>query len=289
MNRAKLLVALLVMVGVGCATSAKRDQLVTEGLASWYGQEFAGRTTANGEIFDPDMLTAAHRTLPFGTLVRVKNPRSGSEVVVRINDRGPFIESRIIDLSYAAAQQIDMVEVGVTPVLIEVVRLAAEDEPPAPYIVRVDDPEEKLQIPTIPESPPAVDFPLPDSAGSREAPVRPRVESEDVIMVEVIEEPAVERSTAPQVDQSGTRIVAPPPAAPEGSFYVQLGAFSVEENARSLAAEVRAIDSRVVVREIAGLWRVRVGPVASRVAAIELREKFDLAGHPSLIVENRDR
>lgn len=289
MNRAKLLVALLVMVMVGCATSARRDDLVTEGFASWYGQEFAGRTTANGEIFDPNMLTAAHRTLPFGTLVRVKNPRSGSAVVVRINDRGPFIESRIIDLSYAAAQQIDMVEAGVTPVVIEVVRLAAEDEPPAPYVVRVDDPEEKLPIPTIPDSPPAVDFPLPDSAGSREAPVRPRVESEDVIVVEVIEEPAVERPATPQVDQSGTRIVTPPPAASEGSFYVQLGAFSVEENANNLAAEVRAIDSRVFVRKIAGLWRVRVGPAESRVAAIELREKFDLAGHPSLIVESRDR
>lgn len=288
MNRAKLLVALLVMVAVGCATSARRDDLVTEGLASWYGQEFAGRTTANGEIFDPNMLTAAHRTLPFGTLVRVKNPRSGSDVVVRINDRGPFIESRIIDLSYAAAQQIDMVEVGVTPVAIEVVRLAAEDEPPAPYVVQVDDPEEKLPIPTIPESPPPVDFPLPDSAGSREAPVRPRVESEDVVVVEVIEERAVERPATPQVDQSGTRIVTPPPAASESSFYLQLGAFSVEENARSLAAEVRPIDSRVFIRKIAGLWRVRVGPVGSRVAAIELREKFDLAGHSSLIVENSD-
>lgn len=290
MSRWKLLVVLLALVAMSCATATRRDELVSQGLASWYGQEFAGRTTANGEIFDPSMLTAAHRTLPFGTLVRVTNPRSGSFVVVRINDRGPFIESRIIDLSYAAAQQIDMVEIGVTQVVIEVVRLATKDEPPAPYVVRVDDPEEKLPIPAIPESPPMVDFPLPDSAGSREAPVRPRADTEeDVVVVEVIEEPAVRPPASQRVDESGTRIITPPPAAQTGRYYLQLGAFSVEENARNLAAEVREIDSRAFIRKIAGLWRVRVGPVESRVKAIELREKFDLAGHPSLIVESSDR
>lgn len=282
-------VTLLLLVAVGCATATKRDEIVTEGLASWYGQEFAGRTTANGEIFDPQMLTAAHRTLPFGTLVRVTNPRSGSSVVVRINDRGPFIEGRIIDLSYAAAAEVDMVEIGVTPVKIEVVRLASDDEPPAPYVVRVEEPEEKLPIPEIPEAPPSIDFPLPDSAGSREAPVRPRADTEDVVVVEVIEE----RSDAPpaerRVDESGTKIITAPIVTPAGTFYIQLGAFSVEENARALAQEVTAIDARARVVRIAGLWRVRVGPVESRVAAIELREKFEIAGYPSLIVDGSNR
>ncbi len=74
------------------------------GIASWYGPGFHGRTTANGERFDMHELTAAHKTLPFGTRVLVHNPRTGKQVVVRINDRGPFIKGRVIDLSKAAAK-----------------------------------------------------------------------------------------------------------------------------------------------------------------------------------------
>lgn len=74
-----------------------------QALASWYGQEFAGRPTANGEIYDPQALTAAHKSLPFGTLVLVSNPDNGASVVVRVNDRGPFVPGRDLDLSEAAA------------------------------------------------------------------------------------------------------------------------------------------------------------------------------------------
>src|SRR4029077_7238634 len=91
------------------------------GVASWYGQEFAGRTTANGEIFDPLLLTAAHRTLPFGTVVDVKNSKTGQTVRVRINDRGPFVGNRMIDLSYAAAQQIGLIDPGSGEVDVAVV------------------------------------------------------------------------------------------------------------------------------------------------------------------------
>lgn len=90
-----------------------------EGRASWYGGKFHGRRTANGERFDMDDLTAAHRTLPFGTKVRVTNARNGRSVVVRINDRGPFIGGRVIDLSRGAADAIGMVRTGVAPVRIE--------------------------------------------------------------------------------------------------------------------------------------------------------------------------
>ncbi len=79
-----------------------------EGLASWYGYPYHGRRTASGEIYNMYAISAAHRTLPFGTEVRVRNLENGHEVVVRINDRGPFVEGRIIDLSYAAAQTIRM-------------------------------------------------------------------------------------------------------------------------------------------------------------------------------------
>lgn len=82
------------------------------GIASYYGKRFAGRPTANGESFDPQLLTAAHRTLPFGSKVRVTNPRNGKSVVVRINDRGPFVRGRHIDLSRRAAEQIGIVKAG---------------------------------------------------------------------------------------------------------------------------------------------------------------------------------
>jgi rare lipoprotein A len=92
-----------------------------EGMASWYGPGFAGRTTSNGEVFDPAQLTAAHRTLPFGTRVLVTNLENGASIVVRINDRGPFKAGRIIDLSRAAAEGIGMLRSGVARVRVEVV------------------------------------------------------------------------------------------------------------------------------------------------------------------------
>jgi rare lipoprotein A len=92
---------------------------VQEGLASWYGGKFQGRRTASGELFDTLQFTAAHRTLPFGTVVLVTNLRNGRSVTVRINDRGPFIQGRIIDLSMAAATAIGLTGEGVTPVRIE--------------------------------------------------------------------------------------------------------------------------------------------------------------------------
>jgi rare lipoprotein A len=89
------------------------------GLAGWYGQEFAGRTTANGEIFDPLLMTAAHRSLPFGTKLRVTH--RGQSVVVTINDRGPFIKGRVLDLSTGAARAIGLTSAGVGRVTAEVI------------------------------------------------------------------------------------------------------------------------------------------------------------------------
>jgi len=91
-----------------------------EGNASWYGEPFHGRRASNGEIYDMNKLTAAHRTLPFETMVRVTNLSNGKSTVVRITDRGPFVGNRIIDLSFAAANEIELVGPGVGPVRLEV-------------------------------------------------------------------------------------------------------------------------------------------------------------------------
>jgi rare lipoprotein A len=91
-----------------------------EGQASWYGPQFHGRQASNGEIYDMNKLTAAHRTLPFETMVRVTNQNNGKSTTVRITDRGPFVNNRIIDLSYAAAKEIESIGPGVVPVRLEV-------------------------------------------------------------------------------------------------------------------------------------------------------------------------
>lgn len=99
---------------------AKIGEIET-GMASFYGDAFHGRTTASGSVYDQNQLTAAHRTLPFGTKVLVANKKNGKTVVVEITDRGPFKDGRIIDLSTAAAQKIDMIKDGVVPVEIKVI------------------------------------------------------------------------------------------------------------------------------------------------------------------------
>jgi rare lipoprotein A len=99
-----------------------------KGIASWYGEPYHGRRTASGEVYDMHAVTAAHKTLPFGTVVRVERRDTGADVKVRINDRGPFIAGRIIDLSYAAARVIGLDIDGVAPVKIRVV--GWEDAPP---------------------------------------------------------------------------------------------------------------------------------------------------------------
>lgn len=101
-----------------------------KGEASWYGEPYNGRRAASGEIFNMEELTAAHRTLPFQTWVQVTNLNNGKQVDVRITDRGPFVDGRIIDLSRAAAREIDMLRTGVAPVELRVVR-APESLPPS--------------------------------------------------------------------------------------------------------------------------------------------------------------
>lgn len=91
------------------------------GMASWYGHPYHGRQAADGEIYDMEKLTAAHRTLPFNTWVRVQNQSNGKTVDVRVIDRGPFVDGRIIDLSHAAAQQIELIGPGVATVKLEVI------------------------------------------------------------------------------------------------------------------------------------------------------------------------
>ena len=103
-------------------TESANESDLAAGHASYYGRELAGNQTASGEKFNPDDLTAAHRTLPMGSRVKVTNPRSGDSVVVRVNDRGPFHGNRVIDLSLAAAREIGLIRSGSARVQLALLR-----------------------------------------------------------------------------------------------------------------------------------------------------------------------
>jgi len=133
-----LLVTLLVGALAGCSLGGGKPGTrgwSERGIASWYGPGFNGRKTANGETYDMDAMTAAHKELPFGTVVRVKNLDNGREISVRINDRGPFVRGRIIDLSRAAARKIDMLGPGTARVALSA-DLARTAAGPAIYSVQ---------------------------------------------------------------------------------------------------------------------------------------------------------
>jgi rare lipoprotein A len=131
MRKLAVRVVAVAVVAAGCSSAAPaapvpgRPQL---GVASWYGPGFHGRATTSGEIYDQDELTAAHPTLPLGTRVRVTNLETQRSVIVRVNDRGPFVKERAIDLSHAAAREVAMLGPGTAPVRIDVV-----ERPPGGY------------------------------------------------------------------------------------------------------------------------------------------------------------
>lgn len=140
-RRLALLAVVLALAACGrkpkvLAAGAASPGAEETGIASWYGHPYHGRAAANGEIYDMEKMTAAHRTLPFDTWVRVESLASRKTVEVRITDRGPFVEGRIIDLSRSAARALDMIGPGTAPVRLRVIR-APEAQPDDDFAVQV--------------------------------------------------------------------------------------------------------------------------------------------------------
>ena len=312
-------VALLAFI-TACATTSPpppKAADVLQGVASWYGEEFAGRTTANGEIFDPLQLTAAHRTLPFGTVVDVTNPKTKQSVRVRVNDRGPYIGGRVIDLSYAAAQRIGLIEPGIGEVQIAVVKVGSgEREPPAPLEITI---AEAPKTAPVAGDAPAVAFPVPGTAAPAPAPSpEATVEQIPVVVdrVEVIEsrggvdtrrqvsadgrtienvpvdggEPVPSspgHSTAEAFDRAQraapARAATPAPVRKRGQFVVQVGAFAVEENAKLLQDRLTKIGQTAWIdRE--DLFRVRLGPFETRDQAVAARSSLEANGISAIVM-----
>ena len=143
---------LFVMLGlIGIATTAFAEELYkTNVVASYYADKFNGRRTANGEVFNMYGFTAAHKTLPFGTILKVTNLENGKSVTVRVNDRGPFVEGREIDVSKAAAQQLGMVGAGIAHVSLEIVNNAeAADEAAKEAVVATVDKDTVTGVQTV--------------------------------------------------------------------------------------------------------------------------------------------
>jgi rare lipoprotein A len=217
-----------------------------QGLASWYGVPFNGRRSANGEIYDMYKFTAAHRTLPFDTVVRVTNLDNGMQTEVRITDRGPFVEDRIIDLSLAAARAIGMVGTGTARVKLDIIASDA-----ANFAEPVHASASANSLPPS-ASPPSV------SQQSN----RPTINSAS---------PPITSATSAPADRSALSIN-------EGYFTVQVGAFGARENAEQLKRSLESRYHPVMIQDFLGpnghLYRVRVGNFQSEDAARGLAEKL---------------
>ena len=280
-------VAILVVLAYGCATTAPPpapEPGALHGVASWYGEEFAGRTTANGEIFDPLGLTAAHRTLPFGTIVDVTNPKNKQTVRVRVNDRGPYIGGRVIDLSYAAAKTIGLVEPGIGEVDFAIVKMGSgEREPPAPFEVKVAEaPKVAPEVATAPpaDDAPQIEFPLPaQPAVVDRVEVEPRKQVADDGRTIVRSAPTTAPPARDRPEAGAARAVA----RKSGQFLVQVGAFAVEANAKLLQERLVTIGQKAWI-EGGELYRVRIGPFPTRDEAMRARTALEASGVSAIIV-----
>lgn len=234
-------------IGERTYTPSNPERYDEVGYAAFYGEGLAGRPTANGEAFRPEGISAAHRTLPLPSYVEITSLDTGQTILVRVNDRGPFEGSRIIDLSVGAARLLGIEEQGVAPVRVRRVyppeadraRLRAGQSAPA----RLTSSDQLLA---------ALRARLADGGGIIPSARPPSDESGSVDTVSV---PPPVRQASPNQPPA----TAPTPPAVSGEYFVQLGAFSNAANARRLAERARSLGS-VLIDDGGRLNRVRVGP-----------------------------
>ncbi|WP_093055292.1 septal ring lytic transglycosylase RlpA family protein [Variovorax sp. YR634] len=309
------------VLGRGYAPLTDDRPFRESGLASWYGRKFHAASTSSGEPYDMYAMTAAHKTLPLPSYVRVRNPANGREVIVRVNDRGPFVDGRVIDLSYTAALKLDLLR-GVAPVEIE--RITNEDirtgawrrdsgtayaaaEAPAPVRaapVRVAS-AQQVRVPAEWVAPVAtVNDDLPPPASTM--PVTPQTPMAAALPPGTEPESAQSPPSIPPTRQAiVVSDLAPLQAAPASQppagaaqplalpgFWVQLGAFRERDGAQSLlnqaARGLPSLAPQLHVFSEAGTHRLQAGPFASRNAAGEavaqLRESLRIS---PMVVERR--
>lgn len=236
------------------------------GIASWYGPGFHARTTANGETYDQMDLTAAHRTLPMPSLVRVTNLDNGRSIVVRVNDRGPFANNRIIDMSQRGAQLLGYDRAGTAKVRVQILadesralaEAARRGETPPVLTAQVDtNTAPPVQAAAARPSVPVGEVPPPAPSASRPS---------GITVAEL--PPSVTARVPGKTENDGRFMPAPVvssvPVKGKNRIYVQAGAFSVAENAQKLSGRLGAIgNASVSPATVNGrqFYRVRVGPL----------------------------
>ena len=234
------------------------------GIASWYGPDFHKGITANGETYNMYELSAAHRTLPLPSIVKVTNLDNGKSVVVRVNDRGPFVNNRIIDLSKAAAEQLDFTQAGTAKVRVEIL----EDE------------SKELKKNILKNGGKVVDgAPITDSQ-------EPPSFSEPIVLSPdtVEEEETTKVVTAAEADKA---VYSPKKkvVASGENYYIQAGAFSNKDNALAVQKKLSSF-GRVSVQEVKKdgkmIYRVRLGGFETGEDAADLMEEIEKFGYTDL-------
>ena len=277
------------------------------GIASWYGPDFHGKITANGELYDMNEVTAAHRTLPMPSLVKVTNLDNGRTIVVRVNDRGPYARGRILDMSRRGAQLLGYEKTGTAKVRVQIMAResmilaaaakqgqltvdvagldneAAPLPPGTPTYTRPGAPE------AAPLSPPQRYSPPPQRVAEAEADAEAQTGAPVPVAVPAVSEKQLIQQDMPQQQVKGSDVngrFLPAPVATyqkvkPSAIYVQAGAFGVQENAERLKAKLTGVGrADIYVANVDGktFYRVRVGPVATVDQADELLNRVVGAG-----------
>ena len=230
------------------------------GIASWYGDQFAGKLTANGEIFDPELVSAAHKTLPMPSVVRVTNLDNGKSLVVRINDRGPYVTGRIIDMSRAGARLLGFKDEGIARVRIQ---LLTEQS------LRLEKLAKQGQFPLLSDD---NDLLLPQTVAVSKPNVNLRAKTTRALA----QKP---RSSSSAVDllasSRGINVVETKPMKTD--IWVQIGAFHSETNAQNLINQFTELSSGTIfqiTKDGRILYRARLGPLSSVNEADHLLHKI---------------
>jgi len=238
------------------------------GIASWYGEPFHGRKTANGETYDMNQLTAAHKTLPMPSNVRVTNLENGRSIVVTVNDRGPFVNGRIIDLSRRAAQLLGVIQKGTAKVRVEVV---GQGQQPGKgnikYLAKAE---------TTPEERNAIAAPQkPVKSASLAPPTEAKVAPAQTMTVAKAQ-PADTSLGVTQQANTGAPVVVQTPVTPT-EIFIQAGAFIDFNNANKLSARLSPMGAAKVYQVLVNgqdFYRVRLGPVYTVAEADDLLTKL---------------
>ena len=261
------------------------DYAYTEtGIASWYGPGFHGRATANGETYDQNALTAAHRTLPMPSMVRVTNLENGRQLVLKVNDRGPFAHNRIVDVSRRAAQLLGFEQQGTARVRVDIMdaesrqlaMLYGAATPAATQTAIVTSSAAAASSPRVTAAPAGT-----VTTETLAPPGQPTAAGKPTVIVKAVPEPMIGKASVAAGPKPDGRVTVVP--VHSTAMFVQAGAFTNVANANRLRSKLAPFGPSHVVPAVVGnqrFYRVRVGPIASLAQADTLLARVVAAGHP---------